>query len=248
MRPPARPSGGTIVTVDRTRLIGLLGGMSWESSALYYRLINQAAHARMGGHHNARSLMFTLDFDELNRLAAEGDWMRVAAVISEAARSLEKAGAAFAMLTAVTPHTVADQVAGAIGIPLLHIADPTGEAIRAAGIKRVGLLGTRYTMELGFFAERLQQRFGIEVIVPSEEQRTALHRIIIDELTLGLVKPVSAAVLQQLAGDLGARGAEAAVVACTELPLLLGMDAYPMPAFDVVKLHAEAAVELALAG
>ncbi len=236
------------MTVDRTRLIGLLGGMSWESSALYYRLINQAAHARMGGHHNARSLMFTLDFDELNRLAAEGDWMRVAAVISEAARSLEEAGAAFAMLTAVTPHTVADQVAGAIGIPLLHIADPTGEAIRAAGIKRVGLLGTRYTMELGFFAERLQQRFGIEVIVPSEEQRTALHRIIIDELTLGLVKPVSAAVLQQLAGDLGARGAEAAVVACTELPLLLGMDAYPMPAFDVVKLHAEAAVELALAG
>ncbi|CAN7364031.1 aspartate/glutamate racemase family protein [Aminobacter sp. LjRoot7] len=236
------------MTVDQTKLIGLLGGMSWESSALYYRLINQAAHARMGGHHNARSLMFTLDFDELNRLAAAGDWMRVAAVISEAARSLEKAGAAFAMLTAVTAHTVADQVAERIGIPLLHIADPTGEAIRAAGIKRVGLLGTRYTMELGFFAERLQQRFGIEVLVPPEEQRTALHRIIIDELTLGVVKPESAAVLLRLAADLGARGAEAAVVACTELPLLLAMDAYPMPAFDVVRLHAEAAVELALAG
>ncbi len=236
------------MTVNQTRLIGLLGGMSWESSALYYRLINQAAHARMGGHHNARSLMFTLDFDELNRLAAAGDWTRVAAVISEAAHSLEKAGAAFAMLTAVTPHTVADRVADAIGIPLLHIADPTGEAIRAAGLSRVGLLGTRYTMELGFFAERLQQRFGIEVIVPPEEQRRALHGIIIDELTLGAVRPESADVLLRLASDLGARGAQAVVVACTELPLLAGMDAYPMPAFDVVRLHAEAAVELALAG
>ena len=237
-----------MATVDQTKLIGLLGGMSWESSALYYRLINQAAHARMGGHHNARSLMFTLDFDELNRLAAAGDWVRVAAVISEAARSLEQAGAAFAMLTAVTAHTVADQVADAVGIPLLHIADPTGEAIRAAGIRRVGLLGTRYTMELGFFAERLQQRFGIEVLVPPEEQRTALHRIIIDELTLGVVKAETATVLSRLAADLGARGAEAAVVACTELPLALAMDAYPMPAFDVVRLHAEAAVEMALVG
>ncbi|WP_395446813.1 aspartate/glutamate racemase family protein [Aminobacter sp. UC22_36] len=235
------------MTVRQTKLIGLLGGMSWESSVLYYRLINQAAHDRMGGHHNARSLMFTLDFDELNRLAAQGDWTEVAAVVSNAARSLEQAGAAFAMLTAVTPHTVAEQVESAIGIPLLHIADPTGEAIRGAGLKRVGLLGTRYTMELGFFAERLQKRFGIEVIVPPDEQRTALHRIIIDELTLGVVRPESKAVLLQLAADLGARGAEAVVVACTELPLLAGMDAYPMPAFDVVRLHAEAAVERALA-
>jgi aspartate racemase len=235
------------VTVRQTKLIGLLGGMSWESSALYYRLINQSAHDRMGGHHNARSLMFTLDFDELNRLAAQGDWTEVAAVVSNAARSLEQAGAAFAMLTAVTPHTVAEQVESAIGIPLLHIADATGAAIRAAGLQRVGLLGTRYTMELGFFAERLQKRFGIEVMVPPEAQRTALHRIIIDELTLGVVRPELKAALLQLAADLGARGAEAVVVACTELPLLAEMDAYPMPAFDVVRLHAEAAVERALA-
>ncbi len=200
----------------------------------------------MGGHHNARSVMFTLDFDTLNRLAADGRWQDVAALVGDAARRLEAAGAAFAMLTAVTAHTVAEQVAEKIGIPLLHIADPTGEAIRAAGIKRVGLLGTRYTMELGFFTERLQQRFGIEVIVPPEEPRTALHRIIIDELTLGVVKPESVDVLLRLASDLGARGAQAVVVACTELPLLAGMDAYPMPAFDVVRLHAEAAVELAL--
>lgn len=236
------------MTVRQTKLIGLLGGMSWESSALYYRLLNTAAHRRLGGHHNARSLMFTLDFDELNALAAQGDWNKVAAVISVAARSLEKAGAEFAMLTAVTPHTVADQVAEAINIPLLHIADPTGEAIRARGPTRVGLLGTRYTMELGFFAERLRKRYGIEVIVPPEEQRTALHRIIIDELTLGVVKAESRGVLLHLAKDLGARGAEAVVVACTELPLLLDTDDYPMPAFDVVRLHAEAAVERALAG
>lgn len=234
------------MTVRQTKLIGLLGGMSWESSALYYRLLNTATHRRMGGHHNARSLMFTLDFDELNALAAQGDWKKVAAVISDAARSLEKAGAEFAMLTAVTAHTVADQVAEAIGIPLLHIVDPTGEAIRAKGLARVGLLGTRYTMELGFFAERMRKQFGIEVIVPPEDQRTALHRIIIEELTLGVIEEKSKRALLRIANDLGARGAEAVVVACTELPLLLDMDAYPMPAFDVVKLHAEAAVERAL--
>lgn len=236
------------MTVRQTQLIGLLGGMSWESSALYYRLINEATHRRLGGHHNARSLMFTLDFDELNDLAARGEWEHVAEVITKAARHLEAGGAAFAMMTAVTAHYVADKVAEAIKIPLLHIADPTGKSLQAAGHQRVGLLGTRYTMELGFLAERLQRQFGIEVLVPPEEERTALHRIIIDELTLGIVKPESRAVLLQLANGLEARGADAIVVACTELPLLVAMEDYPMPGYDVVRLHAEAAVELALAG
>lgn len=233
--------------MQQTKLIGLLGGMSWESSVLYYRLINEAAQRRLGGHHNARSLMFTLDFDQLNDLAAKGDWDKVAEVVGEGARSLEKGGAAFAMLTAVTPHAVAERLASGMTIPFLHIADPTGEAIREAGVSRVGLLATRYTMELGFFAQRLQDRFGIEVIVPPEEGRNRLHRIIIDELTLGVVKPQSREVLRWLADGLAADGAQAVVVACTELPLLLDMDAYPVPAFDVVRLHAEAAVELALA-
>ncbi|KQU69861.1 aspartate racemase [Aminobacter sp. DSM 101952] len=232
--------------VRQTQLIGLIGGMSWESSALYYRLINEAAHRRLGGHHNARSLMFTLDFDELNDLAAGGEWERVAEVIITAARHIEAGGAAFAMLTAVTAHYVADKVAAAIRIPLLHIADPAGRTLQAAGHKRVGLLGTRYTMELGFFGERLERQFGIEVLVPPEDERTALHRIIIDELTLGVAKPESRAVLLHLAKGLQARGAGAVVSACTELPLLLAMEDYPVPAYDVVKLHAEAAVDLAL--
>ena len=232
----------------QTKLIGLLGGMSWESSALYYRLINQAAHGRLGGHHNARSLMYSLDFDELNDLAAKGEWDRVAEVIAKAARHLEAGGAAFAMLTAVTAHYVADKVADAISIPLLHIADPTGKVLQAAGHKRVGLLGTRYTMELGFLAERLQREFGIEALVPAEDDRTVLHRLIIDELTVGIVRPESKSLLLSLANGLQARGAEAVVLACTELPLVLAMEDYPMPAYDVVKLHAEAAVDLALAG
>lgn len=236
-----------MATVSRTKLIGLLGGMSWESSALYYRLINQAAHGRLGGHHNARSLMYSLDFDELNDLAAKGDWDRIAEVITKAARHLEAGGAAFAMLTAVTPHYVADKVADAISIPLLHIADPTGKLLQAAGHKRVGLLGTRYTMELGFLAERLNRQFGIGALVPPEDERLAVHRMIIDELTLGIVKPESKSLLLRVAQGLQAQGAEAVVVACTELPLVLAMEDYPMPAYDMVKIHAEAAVELALA-
>ncbi|ODT07236.1 MAG: aspartate racemase [Mesorhizobium sp. SCN 65-20] len=236
------------MTGRQTQLIGLIGGMSWESSALYYRFVNQAVHRRLGGHHNARSLMFTLDFDELNDLAAKGDWDQVAAVVSGAAQNLEAAGVAFVMLTAVTPHYVADKIATALKVPLLHIADPTGKMLQAAGLRRVGLLATRYTMDLGFLADRLEKRFDLEVLVPPDEQRAQLHRIIIEELTLGVVRPESREVLLQLARDLAARGAEAIVVACTELPLLAATEEYPIPAYDVVKLHAEAAVDLALAG
>jgi aspartate racemase len=231
----------------QSKLIGLLGGMSWESSAHYYRLINMAAHRRLGGHHNARSVLVTLDFAELNDFAAAGRWDLVAEIVSAAARRLQAAGADFAMLTAVTVHAVADQVEASAGIPLLHIADPTGEAIRAAGIARVGLLGTRYTMEMGFFAERLSARHGIDVIVPNKEQCSALHRIIIEELTLGLVRAESRDVLLRIVGDLGARGASAIILGCTELPLLAEQSDYPMPTFDVTVLHAEAAVERALA-
>lgn len=234
------------MTGRQTKLIGLLGGMSWESSALYYRLLNTATKRRLGGHHNARSLMFTLDFDELNMLAAQGDWPQVATLVSDAARRLEQAGAAFAMLTAVTAHSVADKVEAAIGIPLLHIADPAGQAIRAAGLSRVGLVGTRYTMEMGFFSERLQKLHGLDVLVPPEDQRTVLHQVIIEELTLGVVKEASKQKLLHIANELGSRGAQAIVVACTELPLLLRMDEYRLPAFDVVNLHAEAAVNMAL--
>lgn len=232
----------------QTQLIGLLGGMSWESSALYYRLINQAAHRRLGGHHNARSLMYSLDFDELNDLAAKGDWDGVVAVVTNASRHLEAGGAAFAMLTAVTAHYVADKVADAIKIPLLHIADPTGRTLQAAGYKRIGILGTRYTMELGFLGDRLKRQFGIEALVPPEDERLTLHRMILDELTLGIVKPESKSLLLRVAQGLLTQGAEAVVLACTELPPVQALEDYPMPAYDMVNIHAEAAVELALTG
>lgn len=235
---------GRVVTAHQSKLIGLLGGMSWESSALYYRLLNTAAHRRLGGHHNARSLLFTLDFDELNDAAAAGRWDIVGDRVADAARRVEAAGAAFVMITAVTAHTVADRVQAALKVPLLHIADPTAAAIQAAGLRRVGLIGTRYTMELDFFRDRLRGH-GFEVITPDEAQRTALHRAIIDELTVGKVEAKSQQLVLDIAADLAARGAEALAVACTELPLLHEMSAYPLPAFDVTALHAEAAVAMA---
>ncbi|WP_246752920.1 amino acid racemase [Sinorhizobium sp. BG8] len=220
--------------------------MSWESSALYYRLLNTAAQRRLGGHHNARSLLLTLDFDELNALASGGHWYLLGDKLAQAAERLDRAGADFVMITAVTGHAVAERVEASLRIPLLHLADPTAEAIRASGITRVGLLGTRYTMEMAFFVDRLRYRHGLEVLTPPEDQRRALHRIIVDELTLGVVREASRLTLLQIASDLARRDVQAVIVGCTELPLLLDTDAYPMPAFDATTLHAEAAIDWAL--
>ncbi|MDR6756020.1 aspartate racemase [Mycoplana sp. BE70] len=228
-------------------LIGLIGGMSWESSALYYRLLNTIAHRRLGGHHNARSLLFTLDFDALNRMAAEGRWDEVAGLITDAGRRLQDAGATFVMITAVSGHAVADRVETALQIPLLHIADPFAEAVRASGHKKVGLLGTRYTMEMDFFSSRLRERHGLEVLTPPPEQRHALHRIIVEELTLGRITQAARQTLLSMAAGLAERGAEAIAVACTELPLVAAMEDYPVAAYDVVQLHVEAALDRAIA-
>lgn len=230
-----------------TALIGLIGGMSWESSALYYRLLNLAAHRRLGGHHNARSVLFTLDFDAVNRMAAEGRWDQVAELIIEAGRRLEDAGAAFVMITAVSGHAVFDQVEAALQVPLVHIADSFAEAVRANGRTKVGLLGTRYTMEMEFFTARLRDRHGLKVLVPPLDQRSALHRIIVEELTLGRVTEAARRTLLDMAGGLAEQGADAVAVACTELPLLADMKDYPVSAFDVVQLHVEAAVARAIA-
>lgn len=234
------------MTAGKSKLIGLLGGMSWESSALYYRLLNSAVHNRLGGHHNARSVLFTFDFDDLVSRASSGRWDELGEILADGARRVEAAGADFVMLTAGTAHAVADQVQAALRIPLLHLADPTAEAIRAAGFTRVGLLGTRFTMEMGFLAKRLGDRYGIEVLTPPEDQRATLHRIIVEELTVGKVEATSRAKLAEMADELGRQGAKAIIAGCTELPLLLDNEDYPLPAFDVTKLHAEAAVNLAL--
>jgi aspartate racemase len=230
----------------QTKLIGLLGGMSWESSALYYRLLNQSAQRRLGGHNNARSVLFTLNYEELNALASAGRWDGIGERVGAAARQVEAAGADFVMITAVTGHAVASQVEACIGVPLLHVADPTGDAIKAAGFSKVGLLGTRFTMEMGFLAGRLAERHGLDVIVPPARTRAELHRIVVDELTLGRTEIASKHFLLEAARELAGQGAQAIVVGCTELPLLAEMTDYPIPAFDVVQLHVEEAMTRAL--
>lgn len=229
-----------------TGLIGLLGGMSWESSALYYRLLNTGMQRRLGGHHNARSVLFTLDFDELNSAAAADRWEIVGEKLGAAARSVEAAGADFVMITAVTGHAVAAEVAAMTSVPLLHIADTTGQAIRAAGFSKVGLLATRYTMEKPFFVDSLREQHGIEAIVPETQERLALHRIIVDELTMGNVTSAARDTYLSLVEQLAQRGAQAIVIGCTELPLLLAAEDHPIPAFDVVRLHVGAAIDRAL--
>lgn len=231
----------------QTELIGLLGGMSWQSTALYYRLLNEAVQREMGEHHNARSVLFTLNYDDLDRLASAGRWDSVGDLIGDTARRVEQAGADFVMITAVTGHAVAEQVETALGVSLLHIADPAAEALRTTGVRRVGLLGTRFTMEMEFFKERLHTRHGLDVVTPTKPRRQELHRIILEELTLGRVEEKSQAAVRDMAADLAAQGAEAVLLACTELPLLMPVGSYPLPAYDVPRLHVEAAVLRALA-
>lgn len=228
------------------KLIGLIGGMSWESTALYYRLLNIGAHRRLGGHHNARTAIVAIDFDRVNRAAAEGDWDLVAEVLIDAGDRLERAGAEFIMITSVSGHAVAAQVEAALRVPLLHLADPLGEMIRSKGLAKLGLLGTRYTMEMDFFSSRLRDKFGLEVLVPPQEKRRELHRIIIEELTLGRVTQPARQTLLRMAGELAAQGADAVAVACTELPLLADMADYPVTALDVVQLHVDSALDLAI--
>lgn len=230
----------------RSRTIGLLGGMSWESTALYYRLLNTGMQRELGGHHNARSLLLTLDYDDLDTMASAGDWDGIAAALIDAARRVEGGGADFLMITAITGHAVAERVEAALSIPLLHAADVAGEKLRAEGYRRVGLLGTRFTMSMDFFTARLRGRHGLEILVPEENDRKAIHRIIIDELTLGRVEPASQASVLEVAARLQAAGAEALLLACTELPLLLPTERYSLPTYDVVKLHAEAAIAWAI--
>jgi aspartate racemase len=228
------------------RVIGLIGGMSWESTALYYRLINEAMRDALGGHHNARSVLYTVDFAEVYDLGSAGRWNDVADILVAAASAVRCAGADFLLLTANTAHAVADKVAAAIDMPLLHIADATAAAIKARGFDRVGLIGTRFTLEGGFYDGRLKERHGIAVDLPGAEAREALQRIIVDELTLGETRPASKETCLGIVSDLARGGAQGVVVGCTELPLLIGQDDIDVPLFDTTRLHAEAAVRLSL--
>jgi aspartate racemase len=228
------------------KTIGLIGGMSWESSAEYYRLINEAVQRRLGGFHSARSLMLSVDFAEIEELQHTGRWDEAALLLAGAARDLERGGAELIVLCTNTMHVVADEIEQAVDMPLLHIADATAEAIRAQGMKTVGLLGTRYTMEQRFYRGRLEDRHGLGVLVPDAEGRDLVHRVIYDELVLGRVEPDSRAAYRQIMGDLVARGAEAIVLGCTEIGLLVRDEDASVPLFDTTRLHAERSVDLAL--
>jgi len=220
--------------------------MSWESSAQYYAILNREVMRRLGHPHSARTCMLSVDFGEIERLQHLGEWDALAMMLAGEARRLEAGGADCVVLCTNTMHLVADRIQAAIGIPMLHIADPTGAAIRAAGISRIGLLGTAFTMEQAFYRERLAVAFGLEVLVPEADARAAIHRVIYDELIGGIVRPESRTAYLAVIADLRARGAEGIILGCTEIMLLIGQEDVDLPVFDTTTLHAMAAVEFAL--
>ncbi len=230
------------------RTIGLIGGMSWESSAEYYRIINEAVKQRLGGLHSAQLILYSVDFAAIERLQMAGSWEEAGVILADAARRLELAGADFLLLCTNTMHKVAAAIEGAVAIPLVHIADPTGAAIRVGGFATVGLLGTHFTMEQDFYRARLEREHGLRVVVPDEAGRAIVHRVIYDELCLGVVTEASRAAYRQVMAGLVGRGAQAIILGCTEIMLLVGAADATVPLFDTTRLHAEAAATLALAG
>jgi len=230
------------------KVIGVIGGLSWESSAEYYRILNEAVRARLGGLHSARVLMWSFDFAEIEALQASGRWDEATALMIDAAQRLERGGADFVLIASNTMHRMAADVQAAIGVPLMHIADPTAERIKAAGVSRVGLLGTAFTMEQDFYKGRLASEHGLEVLVPDAADRADVHRIIYDELVQGRVEPSSRAIYRAVMARLVERGAQAIILGCTEIMLLVGAEDSSVPLYDTTTLHAEAAVEQALEG
>jgi aspartate racemase len=228
------------------KTIGLIGGMSWESTVPYYRQVNEGIKARLGGLHSARVVVYSVDFHEIEQLQRDGDWDAAGDVLAEAARRLQSAGADLLVLCTNTMHKVAPQMEAAVSIPLLHIADATAAAITAAGHRTVGLLGTRFTMEQDFYRQRLQDQHGLQVLVPDADDRGVVHDVIYDELCRGVIRDDSREAYRRIMDDLVARGAEAIILGCTEIGLLVGSQDARVPLFDTTALHAQAAVEAAL--
>ena len=229
------------------KTLGLIGGMSWESSAHYYRLINQGVRDARGPTASAKCLLWSFDFSEIEALQHAGDWDQLEALMIDAAQRLAQAGAEALMICTNTMHRMADAVEAAAGRPLLHIADPTGAAVRAAGIKTVALLGTAFTMEQDFYRGRLAARHGLDVVVPEAEDRALVHRVIYDELVAGVVNKQSRAAYRGVIARLVASGAEAVILGCTEIMLLVDQSDSTVPLFDTTALHAAAAVDFSLA-
>jgi aspartate racemase len=228
------------------KTMGLLGGMSWESTIPYYQTVNRVVRDRLGGLHSAKVLLYSVDFHEVESCQSSGRWADAGEMLITGARSLERGGAEFLVLCTNTMHKVAEQIEDAVGIPLLHIADATAARVKAAGIRRVGLLGTRFTMEEDFYRGRLESRHGLEVVVPAGEARNTVHRIIYDELCRGSVLEESRAAYREIVGDLRAQHAEGVILGCTEIGLLLRPEDVEVPLFDTAVIHAEQAARYAL--
>lgn len=229
------------------KTIGLLGGLSWESSQEYYRIVNTEVKKRLGGLHSARCVLYSVDFAQVAVLQHEGDWRTLTEFMIEAARQVERGGADLLLVCSNTMHKMAERVAAAIDIPLVHIADAAAEAVRAQGLSTVGLLGTRFTMEGGFYKDRIERKYGIKVLLPATGDRETIHRVIYDELVQGTILPASRAAFQEIIGRLAAAGAQGIILGCTEIPLLISQADSQLPIFDTTLIHARRAVDLALA-
>ena len=228
------------------KVIGLIGGMSWESTAEYYRIINKTVKERLGGLHSAKVLLYSVDFNEIANLQTEGRWSEATKFMCDAAQRIERGGADCVLICTNTMHKMAPEVQSSVAIPLLHIADATAIEIKRRGIKRVGLLGTKYTMEEDFYKNRLVDDHDLDVFIPPEAGRTAVNRVIYEELCLGKVVKESRSQFQQIIHDLNRRGVEGIILGCTEISLLINQEDSPLPLFDTTAIHAQAAVSFAL--
>ena len=229
------------------KTIGLIGGMSWESTVPYYRRINEIVRGRLGGLHSARLILYSIDFYEIEQLQHAGQWDDAGHLLASAAKALEAAGADFLVLCTNTMHKVAGAIESAVKIPFLHIADPTASEIRRSGFTQVGLLGTRFTMEPDFYRRRLADRHGIVVLVPDEADRLVVHRVIYEELCLGVISETSRSAYRVIIARLVDRGVQAVILGCTEISLLVSQEDSPVPLFDTTMIHAQSAAEHALA-
>jgi aspartate racemase len=230
---------------DDLKTIGLIGGMSWQSTIPYYRILNESIRDALGGFHSARIILYSVDFAEIEVLQRDGRWEESGAQLAAVAKTLERAGAEVLVIGTNTMHIVADQVAAAIGIPLLHVADVTAAAVLESGARTVGLLGTRFTMEQAFYRERLQSH-GLRVLVPGPADRDEVHRVIYEELVLGRIEDASRESYRRVVADLVSHGAEAIIFGCTEIGLLIGQPDSPVPVFDTTIIHAQAAARFAV--
>ena len=228
------------------KTIGMIGGMSWESSVAYYRIINEAVRDALGGVHSAKSLMLSVDFAEIEALQKQGRWPEATRAMLDAARQLEAGGADCVLICANTMHKMADEVQAGIRIPLLHIVDATAEAVRAQSLHKVGLLGTRYTMEEDFYKKRLAEKYGLNVVIPNAADRTIIHNVIYEELVVGKINPPSKAEYLRIMDEFMKEGVEGIILGCTEIYMLVTQADSPLPLFDTARLHALAAVKFAL--